>query len=124
MNKIRKIAASETLAPHDVRGGLTLITTAADVIVTLPKASRQTRGARVTLVQRSLSGGTGAQLSPHSGDYIRGQTLAGVAMTAVVDKNLINTGGTDVLGDSVTIECDGEAGWDVVSILGIWAKEP
>lgn len=121
--KLKKFSADSTLHPHDVLPELVCLVTTADVIITLPLASRQTRGAMITVINNALSTGTGLQINPGSGDFIRGQTLAGVTMTAVVDKNLINTGATDVLGDSVTLVCDGETGWQVRNILGIWAKE-
>ncbi len=50
-------------------------------------------------------------------DYIRGNGLTSV------DKDLICTGATDRLGDSVRIYCDGVDGWVIESIIGAWSKE-
>ena len=99
------------------------ITDAADLVVTLPKSDHSSRGVKVTLVQRALSSGTGACLDPADADVIHGETLAGVAITGAAGKKLINTGATDVLGDTVTVVADGAGKWEVISILGIFAAE-
>jgi len=69
----------------------------------------------------ALSGGTGLSISPAAADAIGGNGL-----TVVVDKDLINSGGTDRLGDYGKIICTGETGataWRIVSIIGTWAKQ-
>ena len=54
-----------------------------------------------------------------------GITLMG-ASTGVVNKDLINTGATDVVGDRVTVVSTGAAGtaaWRAFNAVGVWSKE-
>lgn len=119
MNKRRVIRATATpltLAPRD--SDVLVIAAVADLVINLPKAQRDARGNKVTVYTETLSAGTGASLSPKSTDYV-----TGLSLTAVDDKDLINTAATDAVGDTVTVECDGENGWFITAIRGTWAKE-
>lgn len=89
-----------------------------DAVLTLPAAAAGTAGVRYTITCGALSSGTGLSISPNAADNIRGATLS-----AVDDKDLINTGATDVVGDTAVIVCDGVDGWNIVSLSGIWAKQ-
>lgn len=89
-----------------------------DAVFTLPAAAAGTRGVRYSFSCGAASGGTGLAISPNASDNIRGATLG-----AVDNKDLINTGATDVIGDTATIVCDGVDGWIIRSLSGIWAKE-
>lgn len=91
---------------------------AVDAVFTLPAASAATKGVWYEFECGALSVGTGLSISPAAADHIRGNGL-----TSVDDKDLINSGGTDRLGDSVTLYCDGADGWVITSIIGTWAKE-
>lgn len=90
---------------------------AVDAVFTLPAAGAGTKGVFYTLICGALSTGVGLSASPAAADAVVGNGL-----TAVVDKDLINTGATDRLGDSVTILCDGVQ-WVITAIIGTWAKE-
>ena len=106
-----------TMAAHDGYQLRCLV----DAVVTLPAASAATRGMEVMLQCGALSAGTGLSADPAAADAI-----FGAGLTAVVNKDLINTGATDVLGDYVKLRCTGIAGvraWEIVEIRGIWAKE-
>ena len=94
---------------------------AVDAVFTLPASSAAMKGVEYEFSCGALSGGTGLSISPAAADAIGGNGL-----TVVVDKDLINSGGTDRLGDYVKIICTGETGataWRIVSIIGTWAKE-
>jgi hypothetical protein len=110
----KRIAANYTVLPDDF-GGI-LYCTAADIVVTLPLAANHT-GKTITVVTGSLSTGTGTSISPNSADNIYGN-----ALSAVDDKDLINTGSTDVVGDSATVISDG-TNWLITNVTGTWAKE-
>ena len=86
----------------------------ADMVITLPATLA---GLRYTFCVKTVSAGTGCQISPAAADAIH-------FVTSVDDKDLINTAATDVEGDSVTLVADGVDGWWVLSgVNGIWAKE-
>jgi hypothetical protein len=91
---------------------------AVDAVFTLPAAAAGTKGVWFEFETGALSGGTGLSISPAAADHIRGNGL-----TSVDDKDLINSGATDQLGDSVRLYCDGVDGWVIDSIIGTWAKE-
>jgi hypothetical protein len=94
---------------------------AVDAVMTLPAMAAALKGIRYTFQCGAVSAGTGLSISPAAADAI--QLAAG---TKVINKDLINTGASDVLNDYVTIEGTGIPGveaWKVIDIFGIWAKE-
>lgn len=91
---------------------------AVDAVFTLPAAAAGTKGVWYEFETGALSAGTGLSVSPAAADHIRGNGL-----TAVDNKDLINSGATDRLGDMVRIYCDGVDGWVVEHVIGTWAKE-
>lgn len=94
---------------------------AVDAVFTLPASAAGTKGVFYDFECGALSGGTGLSISPAAADAIGGNGLS-----VTVDKDLINTGATDRLGDCVRIYCTGETGaaaWRIDSIIGTWAKE-
>jgi hypothetical protein len=91
---------------------------AVDAVFTLPAAAAATKGVVYEFETGALSVGTGLSISPAAADHIRGNGL-----TSVDDKDLINTGATDVLGDMARLYCDGVDGWVIEAIIGIWAKQ-
>ena len=88
-----------------------------DAVFTLPAASAALQGIWYRFITGALSSGTGLSISPAAADNI-----FGLALTAVDDKDLINTGATDVVGDSVEVMCDG-TNWHARNADGTWAKE-
>lgn len=96
--------------------GAIFYATAADVVFTLPATEA---GLEFTFIVGVASGATGVAISPAAVDKLTGRGIA----TPADDKDLINTGATDVVGDSVTIRGDGVDGWYVVDSEGIWARE-
>jgi hypothetical protein len=91
---------------------------AVDAVFTLPAAAAATKGVEYEFETGAVSGGTGLSISPAAADHIRGNGL-----TSTDDKDLINTGATDRLGDSVRIYCDGVDGWVIEAVVGTWAKQ-
>lgn len=91
--------------------GTIFIATAADVVFTLPAT---VVGLVFTFINAALSSGTGLSVSPVAADNINEGTD---------DKDLINTGSTDVVGDSVTLVGDGSNGWYTTALVGTWAAE-
>jgi hypothetical protein len=90
-----------------------------DAVFQLPKAVAN-RGLSYTFICGVASAGAGMIISPDAADFI-----GGYALTVVVNKDLINTPATDVVGDQVTItENAAGTGWLITSKIGIFAKEP
>lgn len=115
LGRLNLAAASQTLTA--LQSGQKFVGVV-DAVFALPAASAATKGVRYSFETGVLSAGTGLSISPSALDHIRGNGL-----TSVDNKDLINTGATDRLGDSVTIYCDGVDGWVIESIIGTWAKE-
>lgn len=125
-------AALEELSKHEVNlAAATQTLTAAqtgqkfvgavDAVFTLPASAPALKGVWYEFECGALSTGTGLSISPAAADAIGGNGL-----TVVVDKDLINTGATDRLGDMVRIYCTGATGataWRIEAIIGTWAKE-
>lgn len=91
--------------------GTVYIANAADLVFTLPSTAA---GLVYTFVNAAVSAGTGLSVSPAAADNINEGTD---------NKDLINSGASDVLGDSVTIVGDGNTGWFTIAKIGTWAAE-
>ena len=112
--KINLAAASQTLTAE--QSGEKFVG-AVDAVFTLPSAATAGAGCTYEFETGALSAGTGLSISPAAADHIRGNGL-----TSVDNKDLINSGATDRLGDMVSIYSDG-ADWVIDAIIGTWAKE-
>lgn len=99
--------------------GATFVSSAADVVFTLPATAA---GLVYRFINGSVSAGTGLSVSPNASDKIMG-SIGSVAITSADDKDLINTGATDVLGDSLTLMGDGVDGWYIIHGTGVWARQ-
>lgn len=116
--KVNVAAGTQTLKPS--QSGEHFLC-AVDAVLTLPPSIPANRGLRYTVECGALSVGTGVSISPNAADAIGGNGL-----TVVLDKDLINSGASDRLGDLVEIYCTGAAGataWRILRIIGTWAKE-
>lgn len=117
--QINLAAGSQTLRPD--QSGQRFVG-AVDAVFTLPAASANTKGVWYDFETGVASSGTGLSISPAAADAV-----AGNGLTATVNKDLINTGATDRIHDSVRLYCTGTTGataWVITSIIGTWAKEP
>ena len=114
--KQRTTAVSISLAAYE--RDVSVVCSAADLVVSLPPASQGTRGNRVTVLTGAASTGTGTSISPATGDKIQG-----TGITAADNKDLINTAATDAVGDAATLVCDGVDGWWIENLIGTWARE-
>ena len=110
-----ELIAATPLTLTAADSGKTFYTTIADVVFNLPATAA---GLSFTVVTGVASAGTGTALSPVAADLIEG---AGV--TPADNKDLINTGATDAVGDSVTVYGNGTTGWLAVVNKGTWARE-
>lgn len=95
--------------------GSTVLVTAADKVISLPATEA---GLTYTIVTMSVSAGTGTSVSPVAADKIQGLGLAGAN-----NKDVINSGASDVLGDSITVIGDGGDGYIIINATGTWAAE-
>jgi hypothetical protein len=69
---------------------------------------------------RSASDGSMVvNVSPNASDKI-----AGLGVSAVDDKDYINTKATSHVGDEVSLVGDGVNGWMTTSMKGTWAQQP
>ena len=96
---------------------------AVDAIFTLPAAANDPdmEGVWYEFECGALSTGVGLSISPAAADAIGGNGL-----TVTVNKDLINSGASDRLGDMVRIYCTGVTGataWRIENVIGTWAKE-
>jgi len=108
-------AASQTLTPE--QSGQRFVGVV-DAVFSLPAADATTKGVWYEFEAGALSAGVGLSISPAAADHIRGNGL-----TSVDNKDLINSGASDRLGDSARIYCDGVDGWVIEAVVGTWAKE-
>jgi hypothetical protein len=106
-------AVDATLTAAD--SGKVHVTTAVDVVLTLPPTES---GLTFTVVAGVLSATTGASVSPDAADQV-----IGLGFTGLDDKDAINTAATDVVGDSITLLGDGVDGWLIINAQGVWARE-
>lgn len=113
--KVNLAAATQTLTA--AQSGQKFVG-AADAVFTLPAAAAALRGVWYEFECGALSTGTGLSISPAAADHIRGAGL-----TSVDNKDLINSGASDRLGDMARIYCDGVDGWVIEALVGTWAKE-
>ena len=119
-NYVQSITVSTTLYATDSGKVFTVATDA--LVITLPACEA---GLKFTFVNTGADGNNIITLSPQATDSIWGTiTLAGsvVDLGGVANKDLINTKGTAIIGDSVTLVSDG-TDWFVTASTGIWAAE-
>lgn len=107
--EVEVVTANKTLTRED--SGKVFIANAPDLVFTLPATEE---GLVYTFVNAAVSAGTGLSVSPAAVDNINEGTD---------NKDLINSGATDVLGDSVTVVGDGAGGWFTTAKIGTWAAE-
>ena len=105
--------AVDTTLTEDESGKF-IISTGDDKTFTLPATAT---GLVYHIVVGATSTTTGLSISPAAAD-----SIAGLGLTAVDDKDLINTQATERVGDSVTL-VSVAAGWLAVNASGTWAKE-
>lgn len=118
LRKVNLAAATQTLTA--AQSGEKFVG-AVDAVFTLPAAATALKGVWYEFECGALSAGTGLSISPAAADAIGGNGL-----TVVVNKDLINDGATDRLGDCVRIYCTGVTGataWRIESLIGTWSKE-
>ncbi|QDP62285.1 MAG: hypothetical protein GOVbin2066_52 [Prokaryotic dsDNA virus sp.] len=119
-NYVQSVTASTTLNAGDSGKVFTVATDT--LVITLPACEA---GLKFTFVNTGADGNNIITLSPQETDGIWGTiTLAGsvVDLGGVANKDLINTKGTAIKGDSVTLVSDG-TDWYVTASTGIWAAE-
>ncbi len=106
-----RVSLTENTVLTAAQSGTIFTVDAADIIATLPAT---VDGLVYTFEVRTVGSETGFSVSPNPSDNIAGATD---------NKDYINTQGTDVRGDCLTLVGNGSTGWDVVSKGGIWAVE-
>lgn len=112
-NKSAVVSASATLAVADI--GVVQNVDTDVVVLTLPST---VVGHVFTVRNEALDGVSGVAISPAALDYI-----TGTGLTAVDNKDLINTKATSKRGDYVKLVADGVNGFFIAEMVGIWAKE-
>jgi len=108
---VETVAADRTLTCED--SGKIFIVTVDSKTITLPATKE---GIEYTFINGAADGTVGITVSPDADDAVH-------YITSVNDKDLINTKGTAIKGDMVTIVGDGAAGWWVTAVKGTWAKQ-
>lgn len=113
IRKVKNLTADTTLNQSE-SGSVVTLNSATSLTVNLPKASP---GLEFTFVSKlAPSSGVGYSLSPQSTDKIN-------RTTGVTNKDLINTQATAALGDAVKLIAVSSTEWQVLGIVGTWAKE-
>lgn len=95
-----------------------IVTTAADVVITLPSVATVGTPFEVTVITGVASASTGTSISPNAVDQIIGN-----GFTPADNKDAVNTGATDVVGDAMTLVSNGSTGWYIKNVIGTWARE-
>ena len=107
-----QIDTASTVGVLAAQSGTIFIANAADIEYGLPATQK---GLTFTFIAQVVETGTvGLSVSPVPLDNINGGTD---------DKDLINSFGGDVAGDSITVVGDGVNGWYTTSKIGTWAAE-
>ena len=117
---IETVSDDKSLGGSD-SGKVFLVDTDAKTI-TLPATAK---GLEYTIINIGADAAVAVNISPNASDAIHGTTCAStnVVLGGVDNKDLINTKGTAITGDSCKLVGDGSAGWYMVSCTGIWASE-
>ena len=124
VDNVEVITADKTLTVED--SGKTFMVATDALTITLPSTIA---GLEYTFMNSGGDGNNIVTVSPAAADGISGTvTLASsvVALSGVVDKDLINTKATSISGDTATIVGTGIAGteaWLLKGSTGIWASE-
>lgn len=105
------VALTEDTALTAAQSGTLFYVDAADIVATLPAT---VAGLVYHFAIRVVSAVTGFSVSPAPADNIN---------AGADDKDIINTQGTDLVTDCLTVVGDGVTGWTVTSKGGIWAME-
>ncbi|MCK5541704.1 MAG: hypothetical protein KAI40_03355 [Desulfobacterales bacterium] len=106
------VAAAKTLDAQDT--AKVFFVTADAGVITLPAVE----GMKCRIVNAGPFGTVLVTVSPNVNDGIKGRDLS-----AVDDKDLLNTKATACRGDYVDIEYGDATGWAVTKMVGTWAKE-
>lgn len=106
-------AADYTVTAAD--SGTTFVNTqgASTTVFSLPAT---VAGLEYTFIESNASGEI--TVRPVAADKIMGKGI-----TAADDKDYVNTGASNAVGDLITIRGDGVDGWWVVAERGTWARE-
>ncbi len=96
--------------------GAIFYTTAADLVFSLPSTAA---GLIYTFINGVDGVAAGLSVSPVTVDKITGRGIA----TPLDNKDIVNTGATDAIGDMVTLIGDGVDGWYVINQNGTWTRE-
>ena len=107
-------SATYTVSFPDDDGKVFKLNRSAGITVTLPAVSSANAGMKVTFINAGLPSSNNYRISPAAADNIKYGTD---------DKDIINSEGSDALGDLVTLVSDGVDGWYVTEQVGTWAKE-
>ena len=133
---VSTVSASATLT--SAQSGTVFLVATDALVITLPavgdlgigsSADAAPAGTTYTFVNTGADGNNIITISPAAADGIAGTiTLASsvVQLDGTVNKDLINTKATALLGDSVTIVSTGTTGtsaWVITASTGIWAQE-
>lgn len=111
---VQLITTDTTLDAQD-SGYFNIITAATDVTITLPATAA---GIVYNFVNAVAPGAILISIDPAAADYI-----TGCGLTAVDNKDLLNTKATAKPGDMAIIHADGTVGWFIAKLVGTWAKE-
>ncbi len=104
--KHRVITANLPLTAAD--SGTMVFCNAADLVISLPATAA---GLVFGVTTGVLSAGTGTSVSPVAADSINDNAD---------DADYVNSGATDVLGDSVLLVGNGTTGWSTIGQRGTW----
>lgn len=110
-----------TATPHTLThkdSGKLIVISVADCVVNLPAMAPELAGCNFEIVVLLTSATTGLSISPSALDKIQGK-----AITALDNKDYINTQATEAVGDLVRLVGDGTLGWIVTDERGTWARE-
>lgn len=115
-DSVKYVTANTTLTAAD--NGKFVLAADKDLVISLPAWEPNLTFTVMTYVINA--GATGTSVSPVATDKI----YAPGSLTPTVNKDIINTAATDVLGDYVTVQSGTTANtWYVIGMNGVWAAE-
>jgi hypothetical protein len=111
-------AKSASFSLTEADSGKVFLIQAVDLVASLPATSAALAGVTYKFFVLTPSAGTGFSVSPTTEDQIRGKGI-----TAAENKDIINSGASDAIGDYLEVVCDGALGWLIVGKDGTWARQ-
>jgi hypothetical protein len=109
---VTPLTAIYTVALPADHGKVFTLSAAAGFVITLPLITAAMRGQTVTFVNKTEATSNGYSLAPNAANSVGFKAN---------NTPMLNTFGTDAVGDMITLMADGLTTWIPIAAKGIWA---